>query len=523
MSKRVSTEDFIERAKAVHGNRYNYSLAEYRGIHNHTTIVCDEHGLFQQSPANHYQGKGCSDCGGSKPHTAESFIQAAQSVHGERYDYSQVEYSSNKAHITIICAEHGPFSQIAAVHIRGSGCLECSGNKKHSTESFIVKARALHCDNYDYSQVDYKGAHTPVTIICPDHGLFMQSPTNHLSGNGCPECGRLAASDAKRSTTEEFIIKAKAIHGVRYDYALVDYVGSAIKVKIICSEHGPFEQTPSEHLVGSGCAKCGIVVRAEARRKTTEQFIASSHEVHGDRYDYSLVEYMSALEKVTIICPEHGPFEQSPTGHLTGSGCYECGIVASGNAKRSTNDQFIAKASMVHGDRYDYSLVEYVKSNKKVKIMCRVHGLFLQAPADHINQRSGCPDCAETGFNPSKPGLLYYLAIKTDDGDLCYKIGITNYTVEKRFRGDDLARIRVVKIWHFAVGRDAAERESEILYQFAGDQYYGPRLLVGAGNSELFTHDVLGLDKGEHEHSQSAVDAGANLISRTIQRDFGFC
>lgn len=454
MSKRVSTEDFIERAKAVHGNRYDYSQAEYRGIHNHTTIVCDEHGPFQQSPANHYQGKGCSNCGGSKPHSTESFIQAAQSVHGERYDYSQVEYSSNKAHITIICVEHGPFSQIAAVHIRGNGCPECAGNKKNSTESFIVKAKALHCDNYDYSQVDHKGAHTPVTIICPDHGPFMQSPTNHLSGKGCPECGRLATSDAKRSTTEDFIVKAKAIHGVRYDYALVEYIGAAIKVKIICSEHGPFEQTPSEHLVGSGCATCGIVVRAEARRKTTEQFIASSHEVHGDRYDYSLVEYMSALEKVTIICPEHGPFEQAPNGHLVGK---------------------------------------------------------------------GCADCAESGFNPSKPGLLYYLAVATDDDNTLYKIGITNLTVEKRFPTLDLARIRIVKTWQFEVGRDAAEREIEILNQFYWARYHGKEVLVGAGNTELFTHDVLSLDSSDHEHTQEVVDADANLISRTVQRDFGFC
>ena len=178
MAKRVTTADFIERAKAVHGDRYDYSLAEYQGIHKYVTIVCREHGQFQQSPANHYQGKGCSDCGGSKPHTTESFVEAAQAVHGDRYDYSQVEYSSNKAHVTIICADHGPFSQIAAVHLRGNGCPECGGNKKHSTESFIEKARAVHGDRYEYSQVDYESsAHTGDNHLSrprPVHSVTLQ-------------------------------------------------------------------------------------------------------------------------------------------------------------------------------------------------------------------------------------------------------------------------------------------------------------------------------------------------------------
>lgn len=512
MSKRVTTEDFIKRAKAVHGDRYDYSLAEYQGIHKYVTIVCPEHGPFKQSPANHYQGKGCSNCGGSKPHTIESFVEAAKAVHGDRYDYSQVEYSMNKAHVTIICPDHGPFSQIAAVHLRGNGCPECGGNIKHSTESFIKKARAVHGDRYDYSQAEYEGAHTPVTIVCPNHGLFMQSPSNHFAGKGCRECGIVAASDAKRNTTEQFIAKANAIHGERYDYSLVEYEGSAAKVTIICSEHGPFEQTPSEHLVGSGCVKCGILVRAEARRKTTTEFIDNAKSVHNDRYDYSLVEYLSAQDKVTIICPDHGPFEQTPNGHLGGKGCYECGIVASSDAKRSTTEEFIAKARMVHGERYDYSLVEYIQNSKKVKIICPDRGLFLQAPADHTGQRSGCPDCSKTGFSPSKPGLLYYIAIKTEEGDTRYKIGITNFSIEERFFGSDLARIRVVKIWRFEVGRHAAERETEICYQFAGDRYYGPRLLFGAGNAEIFTHDILGLDGGDHEHGHLDADADANFL-----------
>ena len=109
------------------------------------------------------------------------------------------------------------------------------------------------------------------------------------------------------------------------------------------------------------------------------------------------------------------------------------------------------------------------------------------------------------------------------DGDTRYKIGITNRTVEERFsKNADLNRIRIVKTWRHAVGRIAAEREAEILYQFAGERYYGPDILVGAGNTELFTHDVLELDRQDGDHDQTVVDEDARLTSRQIQSDFDF-
>ncbi len=126
-------------------------------------------------------------------------------------------------------------------------------------------------------------------------------------------------------------------------------------------------------------------------------------------------------------------------------------------------------------------------------IICRDHGPFPQIPATHLD-KNGCPDCADSGFQPNESGTLYYVAVTTDDGDTRYKIGITIRTVEERFRSADLARIRIVKTWRYAIGRSAAEREAEILTQYAGDKYYGPDILRD-GNSELFTHDILGLDR----------------------------
>ncbi len=127
-----------------------------------------------------------------------------------------------------------------------------------------------------------------------------------------------------RLTTEEFISRARRVHGNKYDYALVEYSGTHIPVKIICREHGEFEQTPAHHLVGHGCKTCGRLAAANATRLNTEQFIAKAKRVHGDKYDYSLVSYERHDLPVKIVCPVHGEFEQKPYHHLADHGCRKC-------------------------------------------------------------------------------------------------------------------------------------------------------------------------------------------------------
>ena len=480
MARRLTTEEFIEKARSVHGDRYDYSSVSYVSSQAKVTIICPEHGPFPQKPNKHLSRRGCPDCGGRKQLTTETFIERAIAIRGDLYDYSQVEYVSNKKSITIICAEHGPFPQTPADHVNSeAGCPDCAGTKRLTTSKFIERAMAVHGNRYDYSQVEYVNNRTYVTIICREHGSFPQTPDSHFAKHGCPDCAGL-----KPLTTETFIERAIAVHGDRYDYSQVEYVNNKTYVTITCPEHGPFPQKPNSHLATQGCPDCA------GKNVTTETFIEKAIEVHGDRYDYSQVKYVDSKSYVTIICREHGLFGQVPSSHLQHIGCPDCG-----GRKQLTTEKFIEMAMSVHGDRYDYSSVRYANAHAKVTIICREHGPFLQKPNSHLAQASGCPDCADSGFNPSEIGLLYYIAITTDDGDTRYKIGITNNSVEERFRGRDLARIRTVKIWRYAIGRSAAEREAEILRQHKGDKYYGPDILVSAGNTELFTHDVLGLDK----------------------------
>lgn len=261
--------------------------------------------------------------------------------------------------------------------------------KFSTTEEFIKKAKTIHGDKYDYSKVNYVNAKEKVCIICPIHGEFLQTPNNHLSGQGCPKCGAIQRGEKKLIGLKYFIERAKQIHGDKYDYSKVQYINMHTKVCIICPEHGEFWQIPNSHLSGRACPKCSTERAHALFRKSTEQFIEEAKKVHGDKYDYSKVEYIGNKEKICIICPEHGEFWQSPIKHLKGNGCQRC---IRENANLSFNE-FVEKANKIHNNKYQYDDSAYVNQRTKIKIICPEHGEFWQAPYKHIKEKQGCPRC----------------------------------------------------------------------------------------------------------------------------------
>ena len=197
--------------------------------------------------------------------TNNEFIKRAKEVHGNKYDYSKVKYVNAKTKICIVCKEHGDFWQIPDSHLRGHGCYKCGNdiaiksniiNKTSNELEFIYKAKLIHGNKYDYSKVKYVNAKTKICIVCKEHGDFWQIPNDHLNGNGCPLCNKKGKGINGKLTLNEFIEKAKLIHGDKYDYSKIEYKDSKTKVCISCPKHGDFWQIPSSHLQGHGCAKC---------------------------------------------------------------------------------------------------------------------------------------------------------------------------------------------------------------------------------------------------------------------------
>jgi Zn finger protein HypA/HybF involved in hydrogenase expression len=197
--------------------------------------------------------------------------------------------------------------------------------RKLTTRDFIERSRNIHGDKYDYSLVEYKNNSTKVKIICPIHGPFEQSPNHHLRGQGCKQCGNISAHTKQRKSTEQFIIDAYCKHGDMYNYSLVDYKNRYTNIKIICHEHGVFEQQPNNHLSGNGCPKCGSIQSSIKQRFKNIDIINKCKTIHQNKYDYSLVKYDDIKSKAIIICPIHGPFEQRMDNHIYKQyGCPKC-------------------------------------------------------------------------------------------------------------------------------------------------------------------------------------------------------
>jgi hypothetical protein len=243
------------------------------------------------------------------------FIEKSKLIHGNIYDYSLVEYNGCKTKVRIICKTHGIFEQKPSYHLL-RGCKRCIDDKKMmDSDTFIEKSKIIHNNIFDYSLVQYNGCKNKVKIICKQHGIFEQTPDNHLRKRGCPNC-----CDNKLLSRESIIDKLILKNGNLYDYSLVEYKGNKINIKIICNEHGIFEQTPNNHLRGTMCPTCSNI----SKFKNNKKFILDCINKHGNKYDYSLVEYNSSLEKVKIICKKHGTFKQRPNSHLNGQGCPIC-------------------------------------------------------------------------------------------------------------------------------------------------------------------------------------------------------
>lgn len=185
-----------------------------------------------------------------------------------------------------------------------------------------------------------------------------------------------------RVTTEDFIIRAIRKHGDSYDYSDTVYVRNNQKLNIRCKTHGIFEQIAGNHLNGNGCPKCGGV-----HQRTESELIDEFNKVHNSKYDYSNMGYSRMSRKIKINCPDHGVFTQLPSAHLRGDGCHKCSGVG-----RRTQDEMIAEFVLVHGNRYIYDDVLFDGVDKKVKIRCRVHGVFEQAPYNHA-KGLGCKIC----------------------------------------------------------------------------------------------------------------------------------
>lgn len=455
MGKKLTTEEFIKKAKLVHGeNTYNYSESAYVNAKSKLKIFCNKcEKYFEQVASTHYEC-GCPTCGKEKQFNSrrkgdEKFISDAISKHGLKFDYSLLKYKNNRTKVDIICPTHGLIQILPNGHLSSeTGCFYCGvDSRKLSTKEFIEKCNLKHNNIYDYSKTNYIDSDTKVEVICKEHGSFWINPRFHLEKGKCPQC-----SEHFPYTTETFIEKAISIHQDKYDYSKVFYKNFETKVEIVCPNHGTFLQSPQNHIGYNkrGCPKCS----KSGTKLTTQEFIDKANLLHNNFYDYSNTNYIKSSQKVDIICPKHGNFSITPNSHLgirRGGGCIKCYR----ERQTGTFEDFLKNAIATHGDKYEYHFSDYEGSKSKIKIFCKKHqSYFIQSSTRHT-QGQNCPLCAnevrsksqQNCANNWKPyewehrgkmsknftGFKVYIIECWNNDEIFYKIGKTYVNIDKRF------------------------------------------------------------------------------------------
>jgi len=443
----LNFKDFLNIANKMYNNKYKYIQPSTDRVYKNKdiTIICPMHGEYKKRVNRHLAGSACNECRINNDRvTTNQFIKKAEQIHGDKYDYSLSEYVLSRIPLKIICKKHGVFEQTPNDHLSGRGCIICgrisvADTKRTTKEEFVQKSRKAHGDKYSYSKTKYINMRTKITITCPVHGDFEQIPSEHLTSSGCYKC-----SVMKRTfTTEQFIEKAKNVHGNKYKYDNVKYMGSNTPIRITCPVHGDFEQLPRIHLSNIGCMRC---YRDNERYINMKKFITASKKVHGSMYDYSKVNYINSKIPVTIICPIHGEFKQTPNSHIRGN-CLKCAIIKN----TLSTDQFIEKARKIHGNKYDYNKTMYTLSKNIVVITCPKHGDFEQTATSHLTG-NGCSQCS---ISKGEEKILKYL------------------------KKHNISHIREYKIPGYNYRYDFYLPELNILIEYDGIQHFKPRSFFG--------------------------------------------
>jgi Zn finger protein HypA/HybF involved in hydrogenase expression len=282
---------------------------------------------------------------------------------------------------------------------------------------------------------------------------------------------------------EDFLFKAKGVHGDRYSYSKVGDVKilSRKKIEIICPAHGLFEQRVCNHLIGVGCPKCG-----NSFFKTSDDIKNQIRLVHGDRYDLSEVNYINSKTPIMLKCPTHGTFSVMPPNIINRKsvGCLKC----HGKDVFDASD-FIEKARRIHGSKFDYSLSLYVDAKTRLKILCNKHGEFLQTPETHLASTVACPKCSSRASAIEKAWLS--------------SLGIPNLKFNHK-----------IKVGQRRFFVDGFDENTNTIYEFNGDYFHGNPLFFDPLDINTLNKTSFGILYGRTiEKERVLKEAGYNVVS----------
>lgn len=397
------------------------------------------------------------------------------------YDFSYVpEKFTGLEKLNITCQEHGSFITTAFANVYKNRllCGKCNFDKRMTVlyeqkhKECIQESKFKYSDKFSYVSSSYSGTLDVTDIICPTHGLFQTTWTQHLRWKtGCPKC---EYEIPRIENTEKLIEKAKIKYNNKFDYSLIPKLCRSFDwVDIICPDHGVFKKQLFSHAVhGQNCPVC----TKQSVTLNLQKFIAKANEVHSNQYKYDKVVFETVASMVTITCPEHGDWVQRAGSHLQGNGCKKCHI------KRSTltKEVFIENARKVHGDTYDYSKVVYKGNKTPVEIICKKHGSFWLKPNSHLSTMNKCGKC------------------HISKGEIAIKVLLEKYKLKyiREYKPITERRFRF----------DFYLPDADIFIEFHGQQHYRPIELFGG------VEEFRAVCKRDKQKKKLIKDLGKNLV-----------
>ncbi len=453
----------------------------------------------------------------AKQKTQSEWIKLARSIWGDKYDYSKVKYINSKTHVTITCPLHGTWQCIPSNHtkkISPRGCPKCGREKQKASatkpfDKFVNDANRVHDHQYEYDRDSYLGAKEKTNITCPQHGVFKQTPDAHINGKqGCPSCAQLKLTESKLLPVDVINQRLGMMSNGLVIIDASSYKGVNKKATFTCAVHGRFTRLVNS--VINGVHACLICAQEEGKYfcYTSSLFRKVIKEKYQGRYQVKPFKYEGKKTVVTLVCKKHGKFQIQAASIRRSPGCPRCAYISSmGNrtqALRAYNKNMVSKryeawlnkARKNHGDRYDYSMVNYIDAKTPVKIICPVHGITKQVPDTHLI--AGCRKCADEDLKgiytenyfhrfpdrKSLPAKLYYVMFEKNNLYF-YKVGITIATIKHRFSAATAAGLDLTVLKeHQCSLYDAFQREQEIQKAHGARFRFSP-LIKGIDNRTI--------------------------------------
>jgi hypothetical protein len=591
-TKDVLKKEFIEKALKVHADEnLDYSQVNY--INNRTPVKIIDHDLrpdgteygeYWQTPSNHLKGQHHPDKANrikkaKRTESRDKVIERLKKVRpNDNIDFSQIEYVNMHTPVLIfdheldsLGNEYGPNYIEPNSYLKGFGTfyrikrereikqkilqqkklekekikeqkrlekLEELKNKKKviryiagykmTLDEFIARAKQAHPnENLDYSQANYINNRTPIKIIDHDlrpdgteYGEYWQTPYHHINGASHPDKFRSKLRELKQKSNEQVIADFKKAHpNDNIDYSKVNYINNRTPITIIDNTLDALGNSYGEYEVYYDTFSKGGYSNTRKKRDTYNHFFIKSKELHGDKDDYSKVEFEKNTDEVTIICKKHGEYKQKVFVHLCGSRCPKCW-------KENQKDdlkRFIEKANKIHKNKYDYTKVNYVGSKTKIIINCPIHGDFLQSPDKHLFGQ-GCPNCANIISKPEKEIADFIISLVGKENVICND--------RKLLEGKELDIY--VPSHNFAIEYDGLSWHSEMhkndrlfhLYKTEECKKQGIRLIHIFEDEYLYSKEIV-LNKIRHilGKDENCIKVGARKcticeIDKILAKDF---